>query len=445
MSLDAEMAPTVSRRERWLARLALASAGAAALVLLGFGGIGGLMLAAVGGAGLAGTLAGAWWFLSRHGPLRWLSAAMTLASPLMVLIIYARRHLLWVAVVSALLWLVALAVGRAALVSAGRPVATYDTPPPRHPYLIMNPRSGGGKVHKHHLAQQARALGAEVTVLEAPERADVVKLARDAVARGADLLGVAGGDGTQALVAGVAAEHHLPFLVVSAGTRNHFALDLGLDLTDPARCLDALTDGVERRVDLGLVGGHPFVNTVSFGAYAEVVQSPGYRDDKTGTALGLLPNLLVTGDGPQLEARGEGWTIDRPQALLVSNNPYQTTDLTGLGRRTRLDSGRLGVLAVRVENATQAAGLLRGKRASGVSRLAVDQLVIGSDLPRIPVGVDGEAVWASTPVHCAIAPGALRVRLPRDRPGDFTAKPEMDWRSLCRLAFGRPRPPAGGG
>ena len=124
-------------------------------------------------------------------------------------------------------------------------------------------------------------MGAEVALLDGPGIVDVAALARDAVARGADLLGVAGGDGTQALVAGIAAEHDLPFLVISAGTRNHFALDLGLDRDDPSTCLDGLTDGVEIRVDLGVIGGRTFVNNASFGAYAEIVQSPAYRDDKT--------------------------------------------------------------------------------------------------------------------------------------------------------------------
>ena len=65
-------------------------------------------------------------------------------------------------------------------------------------------------------------------------------LAREAVDHGADLLGVAGGDGTQALVAGIAAGRDVPMVVISAGTRNHFALDLGLDRDDPAAGLDAL-------------------------------------------------------------------------------------------------------------------------------------------------------------------------------------------------------------
>ncbi|CAM5646037.1 diacylglycerol/lipid kinase family protein [Streptomyces canarius] len=98
---------------------------------------------------------------------------------------------------------------------------------------------------------------------------------------GADLLGVAGGDGTQALVAEVAAESGLPFLVIPAGTRNHFAMDLGLDREDPSAALEALTDGVELDVDLGYAGQRVFVNNVSFGAYAALAQDPAYREDNS--------------------------------------------------------------------------------------------------------------------------------------------------------------------
>ena len=129
-------------------------------------------------------------------------------------------------------------------------------------------------------------------LLDGAEPVDVAEVARAAVADGADLLGVAGGDGTQALVAGIAAEHGLPFVVITAGTRNHFALDLGLDRDDPAACLGALSDAVELRVDLGVIGGRTFVNNASFGAYAEVVEAPAYRGDKLRTTLQLLPDLL---------------------------------------------------------------------------------------------------------------------------------------------------------
>src|SRR6478735_1350483 len=84
-------------------------------------------------------------------------------------------------------------------------------------------------------------------------------------------------------IAGIAAEHGIPFVVISAGTRNHFALDLGLNRENPSACLGALSDGVELRVDLGRINGQVFVNNASFGAYAEVVETPAYRDDKLNT------------------------------------------------------------------------------------------------------------------------------------------------------------------
>ena len=139
---------------------------------------------------------------------------------------------------------------------------------------------------------------------------------------GADLLGVAGGDGTQALVAGIAAEHDMPLLVISAGTRNHFALDLGLDRDDPSTCLDALTDGEEVRVDLGMIADRPFVNNASFGAYAEIVQSPEYRDNKERTILAMLPDLLTGRAAADSDRRAGDATVTGKQAVLVSNNPY---------------------------------------------------------------------------------------------------------------------------
>jgi diacylglycerol kinase family enzyme len=268
---------------------------------------------------------------------------------------------------------------------------------------------------------------------------DVAALARQAVADGADLLGVAGGDGTQALVAGIAAEHDLPFLVISAGTRNHFAMDLGLDRDNPAACLDALTgDGVEQRIDLGVIGDRTFVNNASFGAYAEIVESPAYRDDKAGTTLEMLPGILSGHRGAKLSATAGDATITGPQALLVSNGPYELNDIAGLGRRARLDAGTLGVVAVTVNSALQAATLLRGARGQGLTTLTADEVVVDAEVPEVPVGIDGETVMMPTPVRCAVRPKALRVRVPRDRPGVPPPKAALDWPKLRHLASFRP-------
>ena len=440
----ADMTPGVESTptRRWLARLSFVLAGAAIVILLAVAGLKSLAMLAVGLAAALASLAAAYVFLSRRGPLRWLALAVFVLAPVAVIVVYAFRDLLWVAVLSAAVWLLAGTCARLALAGYQpdwRMPEHPAQPTARHPYLIMNPKSGGGKVGKFNLKAKAEQLGAEVFLIGGSEPVDVAKVAREAAERGADLLGVAGGDGTQALVAGIAAEHGLPFVVISAGTRNHFALDLGLDREDPSACLGALSDGVELRVDLGVINGQTFVNNASFGAYAETVETPAYRADKLKTTLNTLPELLQGHRGARLRARADGTQIEAPQALLVSNNPYGTGDIAGLGRRMRLDRGRLGVVGVIVGSARQAAGLLRGRHSAGLAMLTARQVEITADTPQIPVGVDGESVLLSTPVTCAISPGALRVWVPRDRPGIPAPKPSVNWSVLRRLA-GASRP-----
>jgi diacylglycerol kinase family enzyme len=435
-SMEAPGGATVA--QRWLARLALVAAAAAVLVAPVVAGLRqSIALVLVGLVGLTLTLAGVWWALTNKGLVRGLSIALAVAAPLCVLLLYTRARLLWVVLVALGLLALGVAAGRAALRRDAIPerMREYDVPPPRRPYLIMNPRSGGGKVTRFGLKDKAEALGATVALLEGPGTVDVGELARTAVANGADLLGVAGGDGTQALVAGIAAEHDIPLLVISAGTRNHFALDLGLDREDPSRCLDALGDGVELRIDLGVIAGRPFVNNASFGAYAAVVQSPAYRDDKTRTTLDQLPGLLAGHEGPRLVARAGNVTVQGPQAVLVSNNQYGMGDIAGLGRRARMDRGTLGIFAVTVASAVQAAGLVRGTQSRGLTRLVGREVVVDADVPQIPVGVDGEALLLDTPVRCTVRPAALRVRVPRDRPGVPDPKPVMDWKRLRQMAL----------
>ncbi|MGO9779730.1 MAG: diacylglycerol/lipid kinase family protein [Streptosporangiaceae bacterium] len=432
-----DSSPQGTPAQRWLARLSFLLVGVAIVILAVFAGLKSLTMLAVGLAAAAVSLAAAFLFLSQRGIRRWLSLVVFVLAPVAVIVVFAFRDLLWVAVASAVAWLLATVTARWAL--AGDPAdwrmpEHTAEPPARHPYLIMNPKSGGGKVEKFDLKRKAEDLGAEVFLIGGPEPVDVAHVAREAVAQGADLLGVAGGDGTQALGAGVAAEHGLPFVVITAGTRNHFALDLGLDREDPPACLGALSDGVELRVDLGMINGQVFVNNASFGAYAEVVETPAYRADKLKTTLDLLPDLLQGHRGARLSARADGTEIRSPQALLLANNPYGTGDIAGLSRRARLDRGMLGVVAVKVRSARQAVSLLRGENAAGLTVLTARKIEISADAAQIPAGIDGEAVSMSTPVTCTICPSALRVWVPRDRPGVPAPKPQVNWARLRHRA-----------
>ena len=117
--------------------------------------------------------------------------------------------------------------------------------PPRRPVLFINPRSGDGKAARAGLAERARDKRIETVILASGQ--DLAALAREAVAGGADALGMAGGDGSLAVVAAVAAAHGMPFVCVPAGTHNHFALDVGVDRHDVTGALDAFAGSTRRR------------------------------------------------------------------------------------------------------------------------------------------------------------------------------------------------------
>ena len=283
--------------------------------------------------------------------------------------------------------------------------------PARRPVLFVNPRSGGGTAVRVGLTERATALGVQVVELDGTR--DLVQMADEAVDGGADCLGAAGGDGTLAAVATVAARRGVPFVCIPAGTRNHFALDLGLDREDPVAALAAFSDGLQRHIDLGEVSGRTFLNNVSLGAYGEVVAQEQYRDHKVGTALGSLGDLVGPNADPLpfrfIDGSGAQW--DSAVVVLVSNNVYDLSPRPGFGSRATLTDGLLGVVAV--------AGERVGTLFSPV-QWSTTEFVVDSDGP-VRVGIDGEAVEVPSPVVFRVRPGALRVRIPRTAPGQSPA------------------------
>ena len=307
--------------------------------------------------------------------------------------------------------------------------------PPRRPVLFFNPKSGGGKAERFELATEARKRGIEP--LELRRGDDLENLVREAVARGADGVAVAGGDGTQAIAAGIAAELNLPYACIPAGTRNHFALDLGVDRDDVVGALDAFVDGGERRVDLAEVNGRVFVNNVSLGVYAEGVQREEYRDAKLRTLLDTVPDVLGPEGKPlDLTFTGpDGGTQRSGAAILVSNNPYRLGPSLGSGTRPRLDGGRLGIAVV--DAPTKPAGG-RPARAS-LRQWSVPSFQIDSGGP-VPAGVDGEALMMDPPLRFRSLPGALLVRVARAHPGaspsaQLPTGPWEAFRELLRIAI----------
>ena len=277
---------------------------------------------------------------------------------------------------------------------------------PRRPALLVNPRSGDGVAGRLGISEKARDLGIEVVEITPGD--NCAHLATTAVERGADALGMAGGDGSLAVVAAVAIEHDLPFVCVPAGTRNHFALDVGVERRDVLGSLDAFGEALERHVDVADVNGRLFLNNVSLGIYGEAVRRAAYRDAKARTLLETAEMVLAPHGEPLVAhlVDDAGRDHERPAVVLVSNNPY-TLLRPPAGTRPTLASGRLGVIVL---DAPEPGPHPPGRAWSTTS------LEVRAAEP-VHSGIDGEAVDLESPLRFAVRPGALRVRISSRHPG----------------------------
>jgi diacylglycerol kinase family enzyme len=423
--------PAVSLRRRALALSSLAS-GALLVVAVLFVAAQNLAYLVLALLGIVVAVAGGWWIVTERMPRRLVGVGgLVLGAGLVVGAAVAaapaaERPVLRLVVILVLL---AATVGfaRAALLrdlderDARQPVAGVR---PRHPVLLCNPWSGGGKVERFGIVELAESLGVEVVMLA--EGLDLEQLARDAVARGADCLGMAGGDGSQALVASIAIEHDLPFVLVSAGTRNHFALDLGIDRDDPRLSVYAFRDAIERRIDYATVGDRLFVNNVSLGVYATIVQQEGYRDAKAETTRALLPEMLGRETEPfDLQfTEPDGTEVDGAFLIQVSNNPYVLGATLEASQRRRLDTGTLGVVAITAATGAEAASVValsalgQRRRSRHWHEFTTTTFEVRSKSGTAFAGIDGEALQLPTPLRFEIHPRGLRLFVPD---GNLTA------------------------
>jgi diacylglycerol kinase family enzyme len=313
-----------------------------------------------------------------------------------------------------------------------------DLPPaerPRRPVVVINPRSGDGRAARVGLAAAARERGIEPVELQPGD--DLAALVRKRIDAGADAVAMAGGDGSQAVAAAVVAEADLPYACIPAGTRNHFALDLGVDRADVIGALDAFVDGTELVADLGEVNGRVFVNNVSLGVYAEAVQQDGYRASKLRTVLDTVPiSLGAAGGTHDLSwVTPGGRTLQGATVILVANNQYRLSGAAGAGTRPAIDRGVLGITVV-----DPPTGHESGRRRP-VRQWTAPEFSVGS-AHAVPAGIDGEATLLETPVEFRIRPGALRVRISARHPGaspsaiePVGALPAL--RALAHIAAGR--------
>jgi undecaprenyl-diphosphatase len=236
-----------------------------------------------------------------------------------------------------------------------------------------------------------------------------------ALAGGAEVVGVAGGDGTVSCAAQRVLGTDATLLVIPAGTRNHFAHDLGVD--DVEAAARAATGTRRIAVDLGDVNGHVFVNNASLGTYARLVQKRERYEGRYGKRVANVIaawSELRHGRHVTLEVDG---TPTRVWAVFIGNGAYGE-GLRDVTRRESLQEGQLDVWVVRSRGrfsrvrVTFAVLFGRLDGSPLIDRVQTASLTVGGRQRRIPVACDGEVEPIDTPLTFSVKRGALSVAVP---------------------------------
>lgn len=392
---------------------------------------------------LGAMLSSAWVALTNRGEKRrWAVLVGAAAFALLIATVVRDEEHTYLVLTTLLAAVIAVPAGRFALGHEPRvPASDEVVAAAQKPALVVNPKSGDGRAAQAGLSDAARSRG--IAVYEFDGSRSVIDLVRQALDDGADVIGVAGGDGSLAAAAELVCAQGADFVCIPAGTRNHFALDLGLDREDLVGGLDAFGSARRRRIDLARVNDRAFINNVSLGLYGEIVQSDGYRADKVGTALSRLPDLV--GDAPDgiglSYTDPDGARRDDSQVIHVSNNPYALVG-RGMGSRPRMDTGELGIVCLRVDGIRAAEVVARtviGPGNTDAMRAWSAQEFRVDSTGEVAVGLDGEALQMAPPLLFASEPKAVAVRLPLHALGESPSARNHGYRwtaeELLRRSF----------
>ncbi|MEO9327557.1 diacylglycerol kinase family protein [Gordonia sp. B21] len=204
--------------------------------------------------------------------------------------------------------------------------------------LVVNPASADGQGRR--VLEEVRAALPAAEILELSDDDDVATVFTDAASR-AEVLGVAGGDGTVSCAAGAALSTGIPLAVFPAGTFNHFARDIGCGTV--ADTVAALTAGSASRVDvLWLNDSRVILNTASIGAYPHFVQIRERLRRRISRPLATaIAVLRVLRKDPAVRIEVDG-RVREVSLFLLGNSVYEPTGFVPT-RRLRLDDGLIDV------------------------------------------------------------------------------------------------------
>lgn len=296
--------------------------------------------------------------------------------------------------------------------------------------VLLNPRAGRADPDLPRRIAAALARAGRAAEVREVDPARLGEEVSRAAARGAPVVAVGGGDGSLLSAAQVLAGGRAALLPLPTGTLNHFARRL--DVVDLETAVDALVGGRTVRVPLGTVGERVFLNTATFGVYAEVVRRRErlrpWLSKWPAAALALLL-WLARLRRLEVEIEVDGERLRRLTPLVwvgigYGSFPRVHESLEG-PRGSTLEivvlrpRGRLGILALLPR--------LLVERERPVRHPALEVLHARSLTIRAPrsVGItlDGEVMRLPPPLRVAIREDALRVVVPDPAPGTVAPPP----------------------
>jgi diacylglycerol kinase family enzyme len=293
-----------------------------------------------------------------------------------------------------------------------------------HLHIIANARSGALD-HRPLLASVAerlRSLGHRVD-LDHDETQPLDQRAARAASGSAEILVAAGGDGTITAVAGAAIKTGKPVAILPLGTANLLARDLAVPL-DVDAWVAAFETMEQRRIDVGMVAGRPFLHKVVIGFAPAIAAGREKLRGRRGLAagvplLGFLVRRLFRSRRFSLEFVRDEWEVRsaRVQAIAVANNAYDEA-FGHFFSRSKLDAGTLSLYLVRqlrVRDAVRLALRMLLGRWEDDAALSVEQaksVTIRGRRRRLKAMIDGEVETLFTPIRFEIQPRALTVLAP---------------------------------
>jgi YegS/Rv2252/BmrU family lipid kinase len=291
--------------------------------------------------------------------------------------------------------------------------------------VIINGCAGTGHDEEaaRNLRDKFRQAGIEAQVTLAGNGTEMIAAAREALAKGTELVVAGGGDGTVNAVASVMAGSGVPFGVLPLGTLNHFAKDLGIPLAlDDA--IHTIAHGRRARVDVGQVNERIFLNNSSLGLYPEIVRDREQQQKRLGRGkwlAALWASIAALRRYPFMSVRlmvgGKSLARHTP-FVFIGNNEYVMRGFS-TGGRERLDGG---VLSLYVAQRPGRLGLVRFALRALMGKLAEERdfdVLLAAEMDietrrrKIRVATDGEVNVMQTPLRYRVRPGALTVIVPQ--------------------------------